>query len=109
MVSGLDTNTPEDEGQDLPQLRFLRVLVSVLAGVMILGLLVLITLIVIRFREKPAAPPPTLPATITLPADATPQAVTAGPGWYLIVTTDGRALVFRADGTPVSESRLQLP
>ena len=84
-------------------------LVTVLAGVMIVGLLVLITLIVIRFRTPPAAAVPTLPATITLPEGVTPQAITAGPGWFLIVTQDGRALVYENDGTAVSESVLTLP
>ena len=90
-------------------MRFLRVLVSVLAGVMILGLLVLITLIVIRFRTPPVAALPTLPAAITLPEGATVQAVTAGQGCFLVVTQDGRALVFKEDGTPVSETALSLP
>ncbi len=76
---------------------------------MILGLLVLITLIVIRFRTPPAAAVPTLPAAITLPEGAVPQAITAGPGWFLIVTQDGRALVYGPDGAQVSESTLTLP
>lgn len=105
----VDTNTPEDE-PDIPQLRFLRALVTVLAGVMIVGLLVLIVLIVIRFREDRTAPAlPALPEAIALPADARPLAVTAGPGWYLIVTEDHRALVFSPDGTRISETALTLP
>lgn len=76
---------------------------------MILGLLVLITLIVIRFREPPAAAVPSLPDNITLPAGAEVQAITAGPGWYLVVTKDGRALVFGPDGAKVSETALTLP
>lgn len=84
-------------------------LVTVLAGVMIVGLLVLITLIVIRFREPPAAAVPVLPDTITLPDGAVPQAITAGPGWFLIVTQDGRALVYGPDGTLTSESSITLP
>ena len=82
---------------------------TVLAGVMIVGLIVLISLLVIRFRTPPLAPAPTLPATITLPEGVRPEAVTAGRGWYLIVTDDGRALVYGADGTPVSESQITLP
>ena len=84
-------------------------LVSALAGVMILGLLVLITLIVIRFRTPPAPALPTLPAEITLPDGEQAQAITAGPGWYLIVTTDGQALVYTPDGVLQSETPLTLP
>lgn len=75
---------------------------------MILGLLVLIVLIVIRFRTDPT-PLPALPPQITLPADVTPQAITAGPGWFMIVTDTGLALIYGADGILVSESQLTLP
>jgi len=75
---------------------------------MILGLLVLIVLIVIRFREEPR-PLPELPAQITLPEGVTAQAITAGPGWFMIVTDDGLALIYGTDGSLVSESRLTLP
>ncbi len=75
---------------------------------MILGLLVLIVLIVIRFRADPT-PLPSLPPQITLPADITVQAITAGPGWFMIVTTDGQALVYGTDGNLVSENKLTLP
>ena len=103
----VDTNTPIEDG-DIPQLRFLRVLVTVLAGVMIVGLLVLISLIVISFRaDQPQFP--TLPDTITLPKDARPMSVTGGTGWFLVVTEDGRALVYTAGGTLKSETRLSLP
>lgn len=76
---------------------------------MIVGLLVLITLLVIRFRTPPLAPAPTLPASIALPEGVRAEAVTAGRGWFLIVTQDGRALVFQSDGTPVSDTQLKLP
>jgi hypothetical protein len=106
----VDTNTPNVDDQDIPQLRFLRVLVSVLAGVMIVGLLVLIVLIVIRFREDPVSTVfPDLPAAITLPEGVEVQAVTAGKGWYMIVTETGRALVYSPDGTEVSDTQLVLP
>ena len=103
----VDTNTPVED-PDIPQLRFLRALVTVLAGVMIVGLLVLIVLIVIRFRHDSASFP-ALPAAITLPDGVSVQSMTAGPGWYMIVTTDGRALVYGTDGALVSESQLTLP
>ncbi|GGE26585.1 hypothetical protein GCM10011360_13680 [Primorskyibacter flagellatus] len=105
----MDTNTPQNEDPDIPHIRFLRGLVTVLAGVMILGLLVLIVLIVIRFRTPPLPAFPALPAAIALPDGADAQAVTAGPGWYLVVTQDGRALVYASDGKLVSDTALDLP
>jgi len=62
---------------------------------MIAGLLVLIALLVIRF---PSANTP-LPDTITLPDGANAQAFTVTPGWYAVVTTDDRILIYnRSDG-----------
>lgn len=84
-------------------------LVTVLAGVMIVGLIVLISLIVISFRRDPVPVAPKLPAAITLPEGTLIDTVTAGPGWYMVITKDGRALVYTADGALHSESRLSLP
>lgn len=85
-----DSPTPEPGN-----FRFLRLLVTVLTGTMIAGLLVLIALLVIRF---PSATPP-LPDTITLPDGARAQAFTATAGWYAVITTDDRILIYnRTDG-----------
>lgn len=76
-------------------LKFLRLLVTVLTGTMIAGLLVIIALFVIRFRDAP----PALPEQIALPANAKAQAFTATAQWYAVVTTDDRILIYnRADG-----------
>ncbi|MDA7427119.1 DUF6476 family protein [Primorskyibacter aestuariivivens] len=86
-------NMAPDEHDDLPEpsnLRFLRVLVTVLTGVMIGGVILIIVLIVIRFRD----PGPQVPEDLTLPADVTPQAVTFGTGWVAVVTDDDRILIF---------------
>lgn len=74
-------------------LKFLRVLVSVLTGTMILGVLVLITLIVIRFNETSTS----FPGTITLPAGTNAQAFTQTKHWYAVVTQDDRILIYNRD------------
>ncbi|MGI3167796.1 DUF6476 family protein [Pseudooceanicola sp. C21-150M6] len=84
----------EADMQDIPQLRFLKVLVTVLAGVMIAGLIVLIALIVISFRSQG----PTLPDTIALPAGETATAFTAGRGWYAVVTGSDEIVIFDSEG-----------
>lgn len=79
--------------QETPEpanLRFLRLLVTVLTGVMIAGVILIIALIVIRFRD----PGPQVPEDLTLPADVTPQAVTFGTGWVAVVTDDDRILIY---------------
>lgn len=71
-------------------LRFLRLLVTVLTGVMIGGVILIIALIVIRFRD----PGPQVPEALALPPGVAAQAVTFGTGWVAIVTQDDRILIF---------------
>jgi len=79
-----------------PNLRFLRVLVTVLTAVMIGGLLVIVALLVIRFSSAP----PVVPDTITLPDGVRAEAFTMAQSWYAVVTEGGtRILIFnRATG-----------
>lgn len=57
---------------------------------MIVGLVTVVALIVMRFRDDG----PILPEEITLPEGVTVQAVTTGDGWYALVTDDGRILIY---------------
>ncbi len=66
-------------------------LVTVLTATMILGLLVIVTLFVTRFRS---APEMVLPESITLPEGARATAFTQGTGWLAVVTADGRILIY---------------
>ena len=76
-------------------MRFLKVLVTALTVVMILGLVAIFTLLVTRLGSAPKAP---LPDQITLPDGTTPIAVTHGPGWYA-VATNTEILIYTLDGT----------
>lgn len=67
-----------------PDLRFLKILVTTLAGVMIVGLVTIIALLVIRLSAAPV--PLALPDSITLPDGATAQAVTLAPGFMLVLS-----------------------
>lgn len=78
-----------------PELRFLKLLVSVLAGTMILGLITIIALIVIRFPAA-MAPRPALPKTVTLPEGTRAEAVTMGRGWIAVVTDADEILILDA-------------
>jgi len=62
---------------------------------MIVGLIVLIALIVMRFPDEAH---PALPDQVTLPAGTTATAVTRGPDWLGVVTTDNRILILDLDG-----------
>ncbi len=87
-------DTPDGGEAALPELRFLKALVTALAGVMILGLLAILAILVIRFSQEPEAP--ILPATLTLPEGTTARAVTFGRGWYAVVTEADDILIFDA-------------
>ena len=80
-----------------PSLRFLKWLVIVLTLTMIGGVITVVAVIVTRMPHA-AAPAPLLPDALTLPAGVRPAAVTAGTGWFGVVTTDDRILIYGADG-----------
>jgi hypothetical protein len=94
---------------DLPQssgepanLRFLRILVTILTASMIAGLLTIIVLIVIRVPTviNTVEDPVPLPEAVTLPDGTVAASFTMGPDWYAVVTADNQILIFnRDDGT----------
>ena len=77
---------------------FLRRLVTILTGTMIVGLLVIIALFVIKFSGGfSGGGGPDLPKTITLPNGTEATAFTQGPDWYAIITADDRILIYDRD------------
>jgi hypothetical protein len=98
-------DTPNGPEAALPELRFLKALVTALAGVMIVGLLAILAILVIRFSQEPAAPG--LPESVTLPTGTTARAVTFGPGWYAVVSEANEILIFDA-ATGALRQRVQI-
>lgn len=91
------SETPEgfEENEVDPSLvRYLKLLVTALAGVMIVGLVAVISLLVIRLQ----ADVPPLPSRITLPEGTKAQSYTQGENWFAVVTEDERILIFARDG-----------
>ncbi|MCV2892952.1 DUF6476 family protein [Lentibacter sp. XHP0401] len=91
------SETPEGFEQvevDPSLVRYLKLLVTALAGVMIVGLVAVIALLVIRLQ----ADVPPLPSRITLPEGTKAQAFTQGESWFAVVTEDERILIFARDG-----------
>ncbi len=78
-------------------MKFLRRLVTTLTVVMIGGLVVVISLLVIRL----SADRPSLPESITLPDGVTAEAVTFGTGWVAVVTQDQRILILDPETSAV--------
>ncbi|MRU14468.1 hypothetical protein FDP25_03380 [Roseovarius sp. A21] len=84
------SDSPEPQPIDDGLLRFLKLLVTVLTGVMIVGVVVVIFLLVTRFTAEA----PALPDEIALPDGAKATAFTQGDQWFAIVTNDNRILLY---------------
>lgn len=80
-------------------------LVITLMVVMILGLVAIVGLLVTRLGGS--RPLPEMPASMTLPEGAVPAAVTFARDWLVVVSEDGRVILFdREGGDPVSVTPL---
>ncbi|BAQ68453.1 hypothetical protein NHU_01294 [Rhodovulum sulfidophilum] len=84
---------PEPEALP-PDLKLLRMLVTLLMVTMIGGFLVIVALFVIRMPGQDETLP--LPPALTLPDGAEAEAVTRGRDWVAIVTRDDRILIYDA-------------
>lgn len=91
--------TPISEG-DARLLRYLKTLVTALTVTMIVGFIVLIAVVVMRFNAEGSVP---LPDALALPAGTTATAITRGPDWLGVVTDDGRILIYGLDGTTLRQ------
>jgi len=81
----------DDDLPEPPQVKRLRLLVSLLMVVLIVGMLVVVAVMVIRLStlEKPAvAPAPVSAEALTLPAGAEIVAVGQGASGVIVVTRD---------------------
>lgn len=95
--TGASIGDTADNGNDLPEpasLKFLRLLVTVLTGVMIVGMVVLVALFLSRYSSSPSV---SVPDTLQLPDGVQATAITFGPGWTAIVTDDNTILIYDAD------------
>ena len=92
---------PEFPAEEPANLKFLRRLVTTLTATMIVGLVVMITLVVIRLNN--ATPGLALPDHIALPDGTRATAFTQAPNWYAVVTTDDRILIFNRDSGEMTQ------
>ncbi len=90
-----DKTTPEVSPEaTIPGLRLLRWLVTGLTATMIVGLLAIVALLVILVNRDSV----TLPDQIALPAGVEARALTIGPNWLAVVTSDDRILIYDDQG-----------
>ncbi|WP_434613387.1 DUF6476 family protein [Tabrizicola sp. M-4] len=86
-----------------PSLRFLKWLVIVLMVTMIGGVITIVGVLVTRMPDGSG---PALPENLVLPDGTVPEAVTVTRDLVLVVTGDGRVLVFGRNGQFRQEIRL---
>jgi hypothetical protein len=91
--------TDPSELQEPANLRFLRILVTVLTAVMIGGLVIVIGLLVTRLRQPAVG----FPDSISLPDGTKAQSFTVGRGWFAVVTDDDRILILDQDSGGVRQ------
>ena len=87
---------PPNVDFQLPKnLRFLQRLVTMLTASMIAGILVIVTLLVIKIRSEDL----NFPNNLLLPDGTKPVAFTQTKDWYSVVTEDNDILIYKNDGT----------
>ena len=91
----------------MPQLNFLRRLVTILTLTMIGGIITLVTLIFMRFQDAPV--PMGLPESIMLPDGSTPLAFTRSEDWYAVVTNNEQILVYDLNGVLFQTINVEVP
>ncbi|WP_273503282.1 DUF6476 family protein [Paracoccus sphaerophysae] len=84
-----------DEQAKVPELAWLRRVVTGLALAMGLGIVALVAILWLRLSQPPL---PDLPAGIALPAGARAAAVTFARDWTVVVTEAGEVLVYDRAG-----------
>ncbi|MCV6597710.1 MAG: DUF6476 family protein [Mangrovicoccus sp.] len=85
-------------------LRFLRVLVTILTAVMIGGVATIVLLLVMKLNERPALP--ALPAALSLPEGAEASAVTYGPGYIAVLDRGARVLLYTPEGDYLGQTEI---
>ena len=89
-TDGMDDIPPPRD----PGLILLKWLVIALTATMLVGMVVLVTLFIVRF-PRASAPAPT---TVDLPDGLEAQAFTRGRDWIAIVTESDEILIYDLDG-----------
>ena len=90
-----DDNDWKETAKAVPELRFLKTLVTGLSLVMGLGMIAIVALLWLRLGQPVL---PELPESITLPNGAVAEAVTFARDWIVVVTDTGEVLLYDRNG-----------
>lgn len=92
---GTDHNDQDAPAKAIPELRFLKTLVTGLTLIMGLGIIAIVILLWSRLSQPLL---PELPEQITLPDGATAQALTFARDWIVVITETGDVLLYDRAG-----------
>ena len=95
------SDNPAPQPVDPALVKYLRLLVTILTGTMVVGFIVIVVLFVTKFSD---AFGPELPDEIILPSGAEATAFTRGENWYAIVTKDNRILIYDATSGEIRQT-----
>ena len=95
---GRDDSDWKAEAKAVPELRFLKTLVTGLALVMGLGMIAVVALMWLRLGQPAQTGLPELPDSVQLPEGASPAAVTFARDWLVVVTETGDILLYDRSG-----------
>ncbi|WP_304615928.1 DUF6476 family protein [Paracoccus sp. (in: a-proteobacteria)] len=106
---GRDDSDWKAEAKAVPELRFLKTLVTGLALVMGLGMVAVVALLWLRLGQPAQPGLPELPDSVQLPEGASPAAVTFARDWLVVVTETGEVLLYDRAGelhgrTPIDQA-----
>ena len=97
-----DNVVPHKEILMAPTIKFLKLLVTVLAGVMIVGFVIIVSLFILNFRTSNIP----IPAIIDLPSNVRPVAYTQTKNWYAIVTDQDEIFIYDKTGNQLQKIKV---
>ncbi len=97
-----DKIVPQAEVIIPPSIKLLKLLVTVLACVMIIGFIIIVSLFVLNFQKSHVS----IPVTLELQNGVKPIAYTQTKDWYAIVTDEHEILIYDNSGTRIQKIKV---
>ena len=98
-----DKIVPQAEIIIPPSIKLLKLLVTVLACVMIIGFIIIVSLFVLNFQKSHVS----IPVTLELQTGIKPIAFTQTKDWFSIISATNEILNYKNDGTLIKSITVQ--
>ena len=97
-----DKIVPQAEIIIPPSIKLLKLLVTVLACVMIIGIIIIVSLFVLNFQKSHVS----IPVTLELQNGVKPIAYTQTKDWHAIVTDEHEILIYDNSGNQIQKIKV---